>query len=64
MVDFDKIHVTVSPATKMTNDKAMQNFKTNKHLLDHHCHNQGVKHYVKLVTEASMHEAGFERRDG
>ena len=29
MVDFDKVNVTKSPATKMIEDEAMQNFETN-----------------------------------
>ena len=59
MVDFHKIDATEPPATKMINDEAMQNFKTNKLVFDHPCHNQAVE----LITEASMHMAEFERRE-
>ena len=64
MVDFDKIDVTEPPATKIINNEAMQNFKTSKLALDHPRYNQVVERHVKLVTDASMDVAGFERRDG
>ena len=46
------------------NDAAIQRFKLDKLKLDHPCHNQAVEHHVKLVTEAFICVAGFERRDG
>ena len=64
IVDFDRVDVTEPPATKMLNDETLKNIKTNKLELIHPCHNQAVERHVKLVTEASMHVAGFERREG
>ena len=63
MLNFDKIDVTEPPATERINNEAMQNFRTNKLVLDHPCLNQAVEGHVKLLTDASMHVAGFKRRD-
>ena len=63
VVDLNKIHVTVPPATKRINDEAMQIL--NKQACAYHpYHSQTVEHHMKLVTAASMHEVGFKRRDG
>ena len=48
----------------MVNDQTLKNFNTDKLELAHPCHNQAVERHVKLVAEASMLVAGFERRDG
>ena len=38
--------------------------KINKLAVDHPCHNQAAERHVKLITEASLRVARFERRDG
>ena len=48
----------------MQNDATLKNFKPDKLGLAHPCHNHAVERQVKLVTEAFMHVAGFERQDG
>ena len=67
MINFEEITTTEPPAIKSLNNAAIQRFKLklNKLELDHPCHNQAVEpRHVKLVTEASIRVAGFERRDG
>ena len=54
ILDFDKVDVTKSPATKMLNDGTRKNFKIDKLEFAHLCHNQAVE----------CHVVDFEIRNG
>ena len=54
ILDFDKVDVTKSPATKMLNDGTWKNFKIDKLEFAHLCHNQAVERHV----------VGFKIRNG
>ena len=52
------------PALKHILNKKIEAFQRHKLNLEHPCHNQAVKRYIKLVSEASAAVAVFKYKDG
>ena len=64
ITDLSGQNITEPPLIRDMIMSELENFSFELLLFFHPCHNPGVQHYVKLVTEASKSVIGYDNRDG